>query len=347
MGKAEDFLNRQRRKTGEMSAEKTRETNVKTSRKNSELSTATTLFQSQFTEKRESQDKSNFSGRTFSQVNTTQEIASEKRSFTISHPRSISNSYSPPKTALSSSTSVVHPKKNSVFLYFVFCFAILVCGICLFFSSSEDKKSSNSTAGKYSNSDIRDSIFCVGVKQKDGMSVGTAFAVDAKNLITNKHVVSESVESRVVIAHPKWSKPQTAIIKEISQNYDLAWLQIEDQSINLIPLKLSENIAPQGAKVFTLGYPGYSYDQSNSIPEITLCDGIIKATNRNIGGNPCYETSATFNGGNSGGPLVDESFRVIGVNTFSLKLDRAVNCFYAIRVEAIKSAFPSLWNRIK
>jgi len=341
MRKAESFLNRQRRKMGDVSVDRVDTSNERVLEKKSENSASTSLFQSQSTEKKEGCRKNNFAEQSFSQVNVSQNSSTRMPQSSGTH------SFNQPRTTFSSSTTVVQPKKNSVFLYFVFGFAILVGGVCLLINSSEINKSSYRAAGEYSKSDIRDSIFCVGVKQKNGGAVGTAFAVDSQNLITNKHVVAESVESRVVIAHPKWSKPQTAIIKEVSQNYDLAWLQIEAPSINLIPLKLSENIAPQGAKVFTLGYPGYSYDQSNSIPEITLCDGIIKATNRNIAGNPCYETSATINGGNSGGPLVDESLRVIGVNTFSLKLDRAVNCFYAIRVEAIKSAFPSLWNRIK
>ena len=218
-----------------------------------------------------------------------------------------------------------------------------IAGIGYFASSPSSMFSSSPGGG-----DVRDGVFCVITPTADGKggSLGTAFAVDSRNLITNKHVVAGGTD-KVLLAHPNWTEPQIAVVKEISQNFDLAWLQLAKSSSKLVPLKISSTIVEQGERVFTFGYPGYSYKQSNAIPQITMDEGIIKANHRILEGNPCYETSATINGGNSGGPLVNSRHEVVGINTFRLKSEYADNCFYAIRVEAIKTAFPALWKKIK
>lgn len=237
------------------------------------------------------------------------------------------------------STRQILPKKSPVIIGLIFVFAVIT-GVTLIGVFTGDYPVSSMIS-----TDIRDGIFCVIAKQNDNTAVGTAFAVDSKNLLTNKHVVRDAKWGKVLIAHPKWSKPCIARIKEMARAFDLAWLELEDSSVKLTPLTISETLAIQGEDVYSFGYPGYSYEISNGIPEITMDKGIIKATHRIMDGtNPCYETSATINSGNSGGPLVNNEHEVIGVNSFGI--DSMENCFYAIRIDVVKIAFPALWNRI-
>ena len=225
-------------------------------------------------------------------------------------------------------------------------------------SSADAKDSSKNSASKASSQTaqggdlksnikrVSPSVVCIEVKTAEGTCVGTGFAVTGKYIITNRHVV-EGAKS-VLVGNPLWEKKVFgANIIEISRAYDLAWIEVADDNFKLKPMSLYKgNLLDQGEKVYTLGYPGYSYGQSNAIPQLTVADGIIKSNNRVMDRNPCYESSATINGGNSGGPLVNEKFQVVGVNTFKMKAEYAEGCFYSVKVETIKLAFPELWKEI-
>ena len=214
---------------------------------------------------------------------------------------------------------------------------------------SDSKTSSVSARGSDLKSNIKrvsPSVVCVEVTTKKGTFVGSGFAVTDKYIITNRHVVEGARGVR--IGNPLWKKKVfDANIIEISQDYDLAWIEVDDDSFTLKPMNLyNGSLLDQGEKVYTLGYPGYSYEQSKSIPQMTVAEGIIKSNNRVMDSNPCYESSAIINGGNSGGPLVNEKFQVVGVNTFKMKAEYAEGCFYSVTVETIKLAFPELWQKI-
>ena len=72
---------------------------------------------------------------------------------------------------------------------------------------------------------------------------------------------------------------------------------------------------------------------------------VITAAMTMIGLVSCADGGSN-NGGNSGGPLVNEKFQVVGVNTFKMKAEYAEGCFYSVTVETIKLAFPELWQKI-
>ena len=316
MRKAEDFLKRQL-KGGVPAVPSTKKQSGAGVQKNIENTSGIQGKSSDVVTGNNNATRQNRSDKYFHQSQTTQTLASKK----------------------------IRPRKST---WTVFLVVILVlCGIG-YFTTMPSKGHSFKSLGNGYKSDVRDGVFCVIALNQNGKgaSVGSAFAVDSKNLITNKHVVA-GAQRKVLIAHPNWTNHKVAVVKEMSQSFDLAWLQLEKTSTNLMPLPLSDTMAEQGEKVYTFGYPGYSYDQSNSIPQITMDEGIIKANHRILEGNPCYETSATINGGNSGGPLVNSRHEVVGINTFRLKSEYADNCFYAIRVEAIRAAFPALWKKIK
>lgn len=167
--------------------------------------------------------------------------------------------------------------------------------------------------------------------------MGSGFAVTEDGyIITNRHVISEDnkIAQKVAVIHPDWGKSYcTASIVKVSKNRDLALLKIEHRFPEF--LKIDASDIPVGAKVYSLGNPGSGVEGVDPILELTFTEGIISGKNRTVGGNPCLQTTATINHGNSGGPLLDENCKVIGVNAFGLS--NMENTFFAINIdEAIK-----------
>lgn len=86
---------------------------------------------------------------------------------------------------------------------------------------------------------------------------------------------------------------------------DLAWLHIDPKSCDLEPLPRAPRAALLGARVFGLGHPaGLDW---------TLAQGIVAHPERRMSGSTYVQTDAALNPGMSGGPLVDEHGRLVGV----------------------------------
>jgi len=121
----------------------------------------------------------------------------------------------------------------------------------------------------------------------------------------------------------------SATILEISENLDLALLELYESDCPFIPtIDLEEFI--QGNKVYTIGNPiGLSH---------TVTSGIISGI-RQHSDYSFIQTDAPINPGNSGGPLIDQYGRVIGVNT--LKVANAEGLGFAIPISAVFDEFDS------
>jgi len=92
---------------------------------------------------------------------------------------------------------------------------------------------------------------------------------------------------------------------------DYALIFIDCGGGNYPVLQLSDTMPPPCAKVFAMGHPeGLSY---------SFTSGVLSAM-RNFDKDGEYiQTDAPINAGNSGGPLLDERGRLIGINTFKYK----------------------------
>lgn len=151
-------------------------------------------------------------------------------------------------------------------------------------------------------------------------SIGSGFAVDPQLVITNAHVVSGS--SKVSIETYSGSNIEGKIIK-IDDNVDLALVQVE--GIEFVPLILGETEASAGDDVYAIGAP-------SNIP-FTLTKGIVSAGTRWIDNYDYVQIDASINTGNSGGPLLNETGEVIGINT--LKLSHAEGIGFALKTSYI------------
>jgi serine protease Do len=140
--------------------------------------------------------------------------------------------------------------------------------------------------------------------------MGSGVVVDAKHgyILTNDHVLQGASQAAVVFADGR-----ERIVSEIRRDpaVDLAVLVVE-AGLNLTQAKLGDaNALRPGDWVLSVGQPG------GSSP--ALSSGIFSARRRGLG-TPAFteewlETDAAVNSLNSGGPLVNLSGEVVGINT--------------------------------
>lgn len=140
---------------------------------------------------------------------------------------------------------------------------------------------------------------------------GSGFVYDEEgHIVTNQHVVAGSESFSVSL----WNGAEyEATLVGTDPSTDLAVLRINAPSSVLEPLALADSRAVAvGDPVLALGSPFGL--------EGTLTQGIVSALHREITAPNKYaitdtiQTDAAINRGNSGGPLLDELGRVIGVN---------------------------------
>ena len=123
------------------------------------------------------------------------------------------------------------------------------------------------------------------------------YIITAYHLLLNGQSVSVKLNGNLIAAQ----------VIGFDQFSDIAVVKIENDNLRPIDLSQPQNIEI-GAKVFAIGNP---YNVG-----ISLSSGIISATDRHFG-NPYLEiiqTDASINKGNSGGALVDERGKFLGLN---------------------------------
>ncbi|NLF08417.1 MAG: trypsin-like peptidase domain-containing protein, partial [Pirellulaceae bacterium] len=162
-----------------------------------------------------------------------------------------------------------------------------------------------------------------------GMATGTGFLIDRRGWVaTNHHVVSmASTAARVKLYSGK--KVEIEGIVALAPERDLAIVKLRELPSDMHPLDISFWAVPKvGSRVYAYGNPLYN--------EFSLVEGIVSRVLNTaefaaqqpdsvnvltkLGAPPdqlWIQTDAKVSQGNSGGPLLDERCRVIGVNTFA------------------------------
>ena len=159
----------------------------------------------------------------------------------------------------------------------------------------------------------KQSVVFIGAETSQGEATGSGFVVSGDGLIvTNAHVVGDAAQVTVRIG-PDGTE-QYADVLATSPGSDIAMLRVETGGKQLPALTLADSSAVGvGDEVFAIGSP-FGLEQ-------TLTSGIVSATGRTIqglDGSPIegvIQTDAALNPGNSGGPLLNSSGQLIGVNS--------------------------------
>lgn len=162
-----------------------------------------------------------------------------------------------------------------------------------------------------------------GMGSGTAQALGSGFVADEDgHILTNAHVVADSgaTASSVSVVFKIQTDGDTettevpAIIVGSDETSDVALLKVDPaKAPSLRPLELGDSGAVEvGEQVVAIGNPlGYDF---------SVTSGIVSATNRNLqspNGSVIadgIQTDAAINEGNSGGPLIDSSGKVIGIN---------------------------------
>jgi S1-C subfamily serine protease len=157
-----------------------------------------------------------------------------------------------------------------------------------------------------------DPLFGFPLPQEEQRAQGSGFVIDDSGLVvTNYHVVAGATDIDVSFSNQESMK---ARVVGTDRSTDVALLKVNADSRALTPLELGNSDQVQvGDSVVAIGNP-FGLERS-------VTAGIVSALQRTIESpadtpiDRVIQTDAQINQGNSGGPLLDASGRVIGVNT--------------------------------
>ena len=172
----------------------------------------------------------------------------------------------------------------------------------------------------------RSVVRVVVIALEDGQIVdfghGSGFAVAPNRIVTNAHVVALANDYpdnvAIGVVPSEGDKSYGARLVAFDPGKDLALLEIQEGSIPPVPLYMGP--LADGMDVVSLGYPGnvdlataQSMEDYISPAAPTRSEGNFSNERRIAGVNALLHT-ASIARGNSGGPLLDDCGRVIGVN---------------------------------
>ncbi len=168
-----------------------------------------------------------------------------------------------------------------------------------------------------------------------GFGHGSGFAISPSRIITNAHVVRSAVEypqNVVVGVVPSEGKQSyEARLIAVDAAKDLAIIEMVNGSVS--PVALYTGPVEPGTDVVALGYPG-NVDLAtarSATDYITPMAPVRSEGNfsntRSINGVAVLVHNAAIARGNSGGPLVDECGRVLGVNSIITRADEGDSTF--------------------
>ena len=197
-------------------------------------------------------------------------------------------------------------------------------------------------------------MITTGAPDKDGTMNywrGTGFFVgeagkDPQYIVTNCHVVEEYILAGKALGggelHVRFDKDDEAeaYLVDYDAEKDVAILRLAEATDKRVSLQMR---VPQedslGSEAYAVGYPAaadltVTAVNSFSQKDATVTTGSISRFLTESGtGRKLIQTDASLGGGNSGGPLIDGSGAVIGINTAGSELDS--NLFYAVSVNEV------------
>ena len=182
--------------------------------------------------------------------------------------------------------------------------------------------------------EVRDATVLVALKS----GFGSGIVITPEGLIlTNYHIIhgAEAKDIKIWFFSPDELGYYTADLIGIDPYADLAVLQINNMPAEKLPLTYLE-LATQAdqfslaQEVWAVGHPlGMQWTVTRGVINHYARPSFITAYVRLI------QHTALIQKGNSGGPLVDEDGRVVGVNTYVTKPDESLGYGYATRADDV------------
>jgi len=196
--------------------------------------------------------------------------------------------------------------------------------------------------------DVSEAVVGIGIKEDEFSEenvIGSGFIITENGLVvTNHHVVSIGSASDYFVMLPGKDDPVKVNKIYRDEVNDIAIIEIDERSLDTIPLGDSEKIKV-GQTVIAIGNP-----LGTLVGTVTI--GNVSGIGRdvNVGSNgfnfstqvftDVIQTDAAINPGNSGGPLINSNGEVIGVNFATI--DGADNLSFALPINRIKKRVDEL-----
>ena len=153
-----------------------------------------------------------------------------------------------------------------------------------------------------------ESVVYVEAHYPNGKTMGSGFVIDDVNgyILTNQHVVDDADSVSITLVSGETYDAEVIGEDEIN---DIAVLKVEAEGLRKVTIGNSDEIAI-GSYVNVIGNPLGNLT-------FTITRGIIGGVGRSISTGEynvnVFQTDAAINGGNSGGPALDDTGAVIGV----------------------------------
>lgn len=147
----------------------------------------------------------------------------------------------------------------------------------------------------------------VSPEEQELQALGSGFVIGGNGeILTNAHVVKDAEE--ITVRFPDRSE-KVATLVGLDERLDIALLKVDAKGLHPVKIGNSDELEV-GQWVLALGSPfGLDYSATQ---------GIISALGRSLPGGsyvPFIQTDAAVNPGNSGGPLLNTSGEVVGINS--------------------------------
>ena len=180
-------------------------------------------------------------------------------------------------------------------------------------------------------------------QEQQGEATGSGFVIDqAGTILTNAHVVNGA--TKVTVQFQNKESVEAKVLGK-DESTDLALLKVDAAGLKVTPLTLGSS---KGVQV---GDPAIAIGNPFGL-ERTLTTGVISAVQRTIQApnnfqiDVVLQTDAPINPGTSGGPLIDATGKVIGINsqiaTGGSASQGSVGIGFAVPIDTAKQIIPDL-----
>jgi 2-alkenal reductase len=169
---------------------------------------------------------------------------------------------------------------------------------------------------------------------------GSGFVYDRQGyIVTNNHVVVGG--SNIIVTFSDDTRARAQVIGT-DPDSDLAIIKVDVPEPLLVPLELGDSDSLQvGEQAIAIGNP-FGFERTITVGIISSLGRVVpQATGFSMAN--LIQTDAAVNPGNSGGPLLDNQGRVIGINSFIFSENGVSSGVgFAIPVNTLKRVVPEL-----
>ena len=174
-----------------------------------------------------------------------------------------------------------------------------------------------------------------------GLGIGSGFVISETQILTNTHVVAGASSVTVRFFN---GEERRRLVTARDQMLDVAVIEVSNlpDGVRRLDWESAETPAP-GDGVWVWGFPlafdvGAILDISSL--NATLTTGIVSAIQTSGEGLSFVQTDAALERGNSGGPMITEDGRVIGISAFEVRFAEGQN--FGINVTAHRDRIGAL-----